>query len=69
METKRSRVVFKSFNQNQMMYHNINSLQQLTKIIVIFILKYLRDYNNSHIFVLKDWQEKEKGRIGDGVTG
>jgi hypothetical protein len=27
---------------------------QLTKKIVIFIKKYLRDYKNSHIFVVKD---------------
>lgn len=33
---------------------NINALQLMTKIIVIFIEKYLRDYNNSHIFVAKD---------------
>jgi len=27
---------------------------QLTKKIVIFSAKYLRDYKNSHIFVVKD---------------
>ena len=30
------------------------SLQKLTKKIVIFPAKYLRDYKNSHIFVAKD---------------
>jgi hypothetical protein len=34
--------------------HILRALEQTTKIIVIFIEKYLRDYKNSHIFVLKD---------------
>ena len=29
-------------------------LHQMTKKIVIFLAKYLSDYKNSHIFVLKD---------------
>jgi len=28
----------------------------MTRKIVIFIAKYLRDYKNSHIFVGKDWR-------------
>ena len=32
----------------------IKSLKNTTRIIVIIIEKYLRDYINSHIFVLKD---------------
>jgi hypothetical protein len=32
----------------------------MTKLIVIFIEKYLHDYKNSHIFVMKDWHKKVK---------
>jgi hypothetical protein len=30
----------------------------MTRKIVIFHAKYLDDYKNSHIFVVKDWQVK-----------
>jgi hypothetical protein len=33
----------------------------MTKIIVIFLIKYLRDYKNSHIFAMKDWQKQAEG--------
>jgi hypothetical protein len=41
----------------------------MTKIIVIFIEKYLRDYKNSHIFVMKDWQKQAEGegRKAEGI--
>lgn len=34
----------------------------MTKIIVIFIAKYLRDYKNSHIFVLKGAERQKIAR-------
>jgi hypothetical protein len=37
----------------------------MTKIVVIFIEKYLCDYKNSHIFVLKDWQKTAQRRNGE----
>jgi hypothetical protein len=42
--------------RNFMIVNNIiyNRLQLLTRKIVIFIEKYLHDYKNSHIFVVKD---------------
>jgi len=41
----------------------------MTKIIVIFVEKYLHDYKNSHIFVVKDWQNQAEGegRKAEGV--
>jgi hypothetical protein len=33
---------------------NISAVHKMTKKIVIYIEKYLRDYKNSHIFAVKD---------------
>ena len=50
-------------------YYIFSYLQQMTKMIVIFLVKYLHDYKNSHIFVLKDWQKQaeDKGRRAEGI--
>jgi hypothetical protein len=42
--------------RNFMIINNIiyNRLQYMTKKIVTFLEKYLHDYKNSHIFVVKD---------------
>jgi hypothetical protein len=41
--------------------HKYRWLHKMTKKIVIFIAKYLYDYKNSHIFVLKENQANNPG--------
>jgi hypothetical protein len=41
----------------------------MTKKIVIFIQKYLHDYKNSHIFVLKDDEERHNGTTAQRRNG
>jgi hypothetical protein len=46
--------LLKGEDQNNFNKHVFSPIQQTTRNIVIFIEKYLRDYNNSHIFAMKD---------------
>jgi hypothetical protein len=48
---------------------NTRLLQLSTKKIVIFIEKYLRDYENSHIFVMKDDEEWRNGVMAQRHNG
>jgi hypothetical protein len=50
-------------------YHIYSRIVWPTKKIVLFIEKYLHDYKNSHIFVMKDDKKRRNGATAQRHNG